>query len=71
MTICSRSECQTTAGCQCHRLSLWSITRSVALSDYTDEEIAREHHYRMLKKLGDQRIGGQAVGFGLPPAVNR
>jgi hypothetical protein len=26
------------------------------LSSYTDEQIAAEHHWRMMKKLGDPRI---------------
>lgn len=32
-----------------------------SLSDFTDEEIAREYYWRAQKKLGDQR-----VGIGLP-----
>lgn len=28
-----------------------------SLSQFSDEEIAREHHFRMMKKLGDQMVG--------------
>jgi len=27
------------------------------LSRFTDNEISREHHWRMLRMLGDQRVG--------------
>jgi hypothetical protein len=27
-----------------------------ALTQFTDEEIAREYHWRMMKKLGDPRV---------------
>ncbi len=28
-----------------------------ALSEFSDDEIAREYHWRMMQKLGDPRIG--------------
>lgn len=50
MVLCSRPECQTTAGCKCNQRSVYG------LDSFSDEEIAREHHWRMVKKLGDPRI---------------
>jgi len=49
--ICSKPECQTTAGCLCQTQFTFR-----SLSQYTDEEIAREYHWRMMKKLGDPLI---------------
>lgn len=37
-----------------------------SLSDFTDAEIAQEHHNRMMKKLGDPRVG---VGVSLKTAI--
>ncbi len=51
LIICSMPECQTTAGCVCSRPAFKS------LSDFTDEEIAREYYARAQSKLGDPRIG--------------
>lgn len=72
MLICSRSECQTTAGCA-HRgpngqLCYWPghtapldpnlwLHKVGSLSQFTDEEIAAEHYRRMLANLGDPRVG--------------
>lgn len=70
---CSHPDCQTSAGCKCR--NWWptspqapsytaGATGGRSLSDFTDDEIAREYHARALRKLGDPRIG---VGFaGLP-----
>jgi hypothetical protein len=73
MLICSRHECQTTAGCA-HRgpngqLCFWPgdgcgsyektpghLHQVGPLSAFTDEEIAREYHWRSIKKLGDPRV---------------
>jgi hypothetical protein len=33
-----------------------------SLADWSDEDIAREHHWRQMRKLGDQRTG-VSVGF--------
>ena len=63
--ICHRSECQTTAGCA-HKgpMGQTCYFPPRSLSDYSDEEIAREYHNRALRKLGDPRV---SVGFaGLP-----
>lgn len=57
MILCTRPECQTSAGCKCVVPGDRLVPRErSSLSDYSDDEIAREHHYRMLKKLGDPRI---------------
>ena len=53
MIICSKPECQTTAGCKC-KSDVPKFGKS--LSDYTDDEIAREYHARALARLGDPRI---------------
>lgn len=53
MNVCSRTECQTSAGCKCGEIR--PVFKSLA--DFTDDEIAREYHLRMLRKLGDPRIG--------------
>lgn len=71
MQICGRLECHTTAGCA-HRgpngeLCWWSPDGSCAqypgwyvkvgqLSDFTDDEIAREYYRRALARLGDPRV---------------
>jgi len=54
MILCSAPGCQTTAGCVCN-----SVSRAArpSLSDFTDEEIAREHGWRMMRRLGDQSVG--------------
>ncbi len=65
MNICGRNECHTTAGCQ-HRgpkgeLCWWPDQGSSAfwpgwyikigaLSDFSDDEIAREYHQRMSQR---------------------
>jgi len=54
MIVCSSPGCQTTAGCVCNRISR-PVFKS--LSDFTDEEIAREYYWRAQKKLGDPMIG--------------
>lgn len=74
MIICSRPECSSTAGCKCGNGWPWQYPQMPAyttggvgrasLSDFSDEEIAREYHSRALRKLGDQSV---SVGFaGLP-----
>jgi len=56
--ICSMPGCQTTAGCKCDQ-----VRSRPSLSDFTDEEIAKEHYLRAMLKLGDQRIS-----VGVPSA---
>lgn len=52
MRVCSMPRCQTTAGCVCA-----SALRPVfnGLQGFTDEEIAREHAWRLQRRLGDKR----------------
>jgi hypothetical protein len=50
LMTCVRPECQTTAGCKCAPLP------KASLSDFTDEEIAREYFWRAQQKLGDPRV---------------
>lgn len=52
MIICSMPGCGTSAGCRCAE----KFKLMAPLSSYTDEQIAAEHHRRMLAKLGDPRI---------------
>lgn len=69
MNVCARHECQTTAGCA-HRgtngqlcwfheqsyttVPGWLVERKL-ISEFTDDEIAREYYTRALRKLGDPR----------------
>lgn len=53
MNVCTMPGCQTTAGCICERTAK---ALRPGLSAFTDDEIAREYHARMLRKLGDPRI---------------
>lgn len=56
MNVCSRLECQTSAGCAHRGPHAQMCYFPADLSSYTDEQIAAEHHWRMMKKLGDPRI---------------
>jgi hypothetical protein len=75
MLICGRNECQTTAGCAnrgprgqlCYFLERGAykdlpswLHKVGTLSDFSDDEIAQEYHWRMMQKLGDPRV---AVSF--------
>lgn len=70
MVVCSRPECQTTAGCQCNKpnglhplayglsnLPLPQLPVRTPLSEYSDAEIRHEFYMRAQRWLGDQRIG--------------
>lgn len=70
MIVCTNPGCQTTAGCKC---SGWwqppqvpTITAGGtgrSLSEFSDEEIAREHRYRMMALHGlARRISEKATG---------
>jgi hypothetical protein len=61
MILCTGPLCQTSAGCRCAQ-----TPAPRGLSDYSDEEIAREHHFRMLRRLGDPRV---CVSATLPSGV--
>ncbi len=37
------------------------------LSRFTDDEIASEYHWRMMRALGDQRVGVTSNAAGLAP----
>jgi len=62
LVVCSRLECQTSAGCKCGESKPWGY-RPSGLSVFSDDEIAAEHHWRMMKKLGDPRtcVSGTSV----------
>lgn len=59
MNVCTIPECQTSAGCKCRPPS----RAGTSLSDWSDEDITREYHQRMLRKLGDPRIGVSFAGL--------
>lgn len=81
MNVCGRGECHTTAGCANRgpngELCYWPNSGSVysnpgwllkvgQLTDFTDDEIAREYYRRALAKLGDPRV---AVGLPIRDVI--
>jgi hypothetical protein len=59
MIMCSRPECQTSAGCKCGQSWHYPVRLPMrkTLSDYTDAELRNELMRRAMQALGDQSVG--------------